>query len=108
MTIVSSSFWNNSQITIARTVDDLVTIIQEKPSRSAAVGCSQVKSIKSLLVAISGIDGSAKGYVTEKIPQATKRQGLKAIALPQKICGFAHKLKISSRCFNIFSSLIGT
>ena len=78
---MSSSFWNNSQITITRTVDDLVTIIQEKRSRSTAVGCSQVKFIKSLLVAISGIDGSGKGYVTEKITTETNRQGLKAIAI---------------------------
>ncbi|MDJ0591505.1 MAG: hypothetical protein QNJ72_16145 [Pleurocapsa sp. MO_226.B13] len=55
MTIVSSSFWNDSQITIARTVDDLVTIIQEKRSRSAARGCSQVKFIRQGLNAIATI-----------------------------------------------------
>ena len=47
MTIVSSSFWNDSQITIARTVDDLVTIIQEKRS--------QVKFIRQGLNAIATI-----------------------------------------------------
>ena len=78
---MSSSFWNNSQITIARTVDDLVTIIQEKRERSAAASRSQVKSIKSLLVAISGLDGSGKGYVTQKITQEINKQGLKVIAI---------------------------
>ena len=43
---------------ITKTVNDLVKIIQEKSS--------QVLPNKSLLVAISGIDGSGKGYVTEK------------------------------------------
>ena len=58
---------------ITKTVNDLVTIIQEK--------CSQVLPDKSLLVAISGIDGSGKGYVTEKIAQDTNKKGLKAITI---------------------------
>ncbi len=78
---MSSELSSNSQIKIAPTVSDLVTIIQEKRSRSAAAGCSQVKFIKSLLVAISGIDGSGKGYVTEKITTEINRQGLNAIAI---------------------------
>ena len=68
-----SSFWNNSQIRITRTADDLMTIIQEKRSL--------VKSDQSLLVAISGIDGSGKGYVTEKITTEINKQDSKAIAI---------------------------
>ncbi len=70
---MSSSFWSNSQITIAPKVNDLVTMIQEKRSR--------FESARSLLVAISGIDGSGKGYVTEKITTEINRQGLKAISI---------------------------
>ena len=70
---MSSSFWSNSQITIAPKVNDLVTMIQEKRSR--------FESARSLLVAISGIDGSGKGYVTEKITTEINRQGLNAIAI---------------------------
>ena len=69
---MSSELSSNSQMKIAPTVNDLVTIIQEKRS--------VVKSARSLLVAISGIDGSGKGYVTEKITTETNRKGLKAIS----------------------------
>ncbi|MDJ0617681.1 MAG: uridine kinase [Calothrix sp. MO_192.B10] len=58
---------------ISKTVNDLVTTIQE--------GRSQVLPDKSLLVAISGIDGSGKGYVTEKIAKETNRQGLRTISI---------------------------
>ncbi len=68
---MSSELSSNSQMKIAPTVSDLVTIIQKKRSL--------VKSDRSLLVAISGIDGSGKGYVTEQIAQETNIRGLKAM-----------------------------
>ncbi len=70
---MSSDLSSNSQIPITPTVNDLVTIIQEKRP--------QILPAQSLLVAISGIDSSGKGYVTKKIARETNKQGLNAIAI---------------------------
>ncbi len=58
---------------IAKTVPDLVKIIQEKRAR--------LLPHRSFLVAISGIDGSGKGYITEKITQEINKKALKAISI---------------------------
>ena len=58
---------------IIKTVFDLVKIIEDKRA--------QLLPHRSLLVAISGIDGSGKGYISEKITQETKKQGLRTISI---------------------------
>lgn len=42
---------------------------------------SQTQPDKSLLVAISGIDGSGKGYITEKLVTELQGKGMNAIAI---------------------------
>lgn len=42
---------------------------------------SKVRLDRSVLVAVSGIDGSGKGYITEKIVAETNKQGIRAIAI---------------------------
>lgn len=42
---------------------------------------SQTQPDKSLLVAISGIDGSGKGYITEKLVTELNEKGVNAIAI---------------------------
>ena len=42
---------------------------------------SQVRYDRSVLVAVSGIDGSGKGYITEKIVSETQSRGVRAIAI---------------------------
>lgn len=42
---------------------------------------SEVRLDKSVLVAVSSIDGSGKGYITEKIVAETNRKGIRAIAI---------------------------
>lgn len=53
--------------------DNLVTSIIKKQS--------EVLGNKSLLVAVSGIDGSGKGYVTEKLVTALNQQNIHAVAI---------------------------
>lgn len=56
-----------------REIIDLIAIITEKQT--------QVGLDRSLLVAVSGIDGSGKGYITEKIVTELNKRGLRSIAI---------------------------
>lgn len=53
--------------------EDLVTTILNKQS--------ELQENKSLLVAVSGIDGSGKGYITERLIAALNRKNLQAVSI---------------------------
>lgn len=55
------------------TFDDLIKAIATKRR--------QVSTERSLLVAVSGIDGSGKGYITEKIVNQLNEQAIKTISI---------------------------
>ncbi|KGF73692.1 uridine kinase [Neosynechococcus sphagnicola sy1] len=42
---------------------------------------AEISTDKSVLVAVSGIDGSGKGYITQKLVSEINQQGVKAIAI---------------------------
>jgi uridine kinase len=44
-------------------------------------GRRRVPTHESMLVAVSGIDGSGKGYVTERIVACIQQKGLNAVAV---------------------------
>jgi uridine kinase len=54
-------------------------LIQAVPMIQAKSG--QVGSSRSLLVAVSGIDGSGKGYITARITGALRAQGVNAVSI---------------------------
>jgi len=71
--VTLSKLWKNSLFMITKEVRDLVKLVREKRS--------SIPPARSMLVAVSGIDGSGKGYITAKIVSELNEQGIRAIAI---------------------------